>query len=57
MPSADRDECRFFMDALFHAPIGAFITTPDGRILFVNESLARMIGYESAQAFRDAVIV
>ncbi|MFN2268413.1 MAG: PAS domain-containing protein, partial [Desulfonatronovibrio sp.] len=32
---------------LDNAPIGIFTTTPDGRYLYVNNTLAQMHGYDS----------
>jgi two-component system cell cycle sensor histidine kinase/response regulator CckA len=41
-----RDEC---LDLLMNAPVGIFTTTPEGRLLYCNESLASLFGYESSQ--------
>ncbi len=40
---------------LMNAPIGIFTTTPDGRYLSVNITLARMHGYDSPRQLMDSV--
>ena len=35
------------------APIGIFESTPDGRFVWVNQSLARMLGFASAEEVVD----
>ena len=42
-------------DILMNAPIGIFTTTPDGRYLSVNNTLARMHGYDSPRQLMDTV--
>ncbi len=43
-------------DMLFmHAPIGIFITTPNGRYLAANLALARMYGYASPEDLMDSI--
>ncbi|MGE4298650.1 MAG: PAS domain S-box protein [Desulfovibrionaceae bacterium] len=37
------------------APIGVFLSTPDGRYLYANPALARMYGYASPAALREHV--
>jgi PAS domain S-box-containing protein len=34
---------------LMHAPIGIFVSTPDGRYTFANPAQARLLGYESPE--------
>ncbi|MFP4398176.1 MAG: response regulator [Desulfonatronovibrio sp.] len=38
-----------------NAPIGIFTTTPDGRYLSVNNTLARMHGYDSPRQLMDSI--
>jgi len=47
-----QDDCR---DMLMNAPIGAFISTPDGAFEFVNAAMARIFGYESPQEMIDTI--
>ncbi len=39
---------------LMHAPIGVFSSTPDGRLLYVNSTMARLFGYDSPQEMKDS---
>lgn len=40
---------------LVNSPVGIFTSTPDGRFLFINDALARLYGYDGAQAMIGAV--
>lgn len=42
-------------DILMNAPVGIFTTTPDGRYLSVNNTLAQMHGYDSPRELVDSV--
>jgi PAS domain S-box-containing protein len=42
-------------DVLHNAPIGIFTSTPEGRYLFGNTTLAEMLGYETPQELFDSV--
>ncbi len=42
-------------DILMNAPIGIFISTPEGRYLSVNPAYARMMGYASPQEMIESV--
>ncbi|WP_045213431.1 PAS domain-containing sensor histidine kinase [Desulfonatronovibrio magnus] len=42
-------------DILMNAPVGFFTTTPDGRYLSVNNTLAQMHGYDSPRHLMDSV--
>lgn len=42
-----------YRDILINAPIGIFISTPEGRLLDTNPAMARMFGYESPQELID----
>jgi len=42
-------------DILEYAPIGIFISTPEGRFLSANHAMAEMYGYESAEDIVNAV--
>jgi diguanylate cyclase (GGDEF)-like protein/PAS domain S-box-containing protein len=42
-------------DILQHAPIGIFKTSPEGRYLYANQTLAQMYGYGSAQELLDSI--
>jgi PAS domain S-box-containing protein len=42
-------------DILHHAPIGIFKSTPEGRYLYANQTLAQMYGYGSPQELMDSV--
>ncbi len=46
------ETCRSIFE---NAVMGIFQTTPDGRFIFVNRSLARTYGYDSAQEMIDTV--
>jgi PAS domain S-box-containing protein len=38
-----------FHDLIMDAPIGVYASTPDGRFLFANSTMARMYGYDSPE--------
>ncbi len=42
-------------EILMNAPVGVFTTTPDGRYLSVNNTLARMHGYDSPRHLMDSI--
>ncbi|MFO7875158.1 MAG: PAS domain S-box protein, partial [Desulfovermiculus sp.] len=42
-------------DFLQHAPIGIFKTSPEGRYLYANQTLAQMYGYGSPQELMDSI--
>ncbi len=42
-------------DILMNAPIGIFTSTPEGRLLSVNPTMAKMFGYESPQEMLESV--
>ena len=42
-------------EILMNAPVGFFTTTPDGRYLSVNNTLARMHGYDSPGQLMDSI--
>ncbi|MFO7801980.1 MAG: PAS domain-containing protein, partial [Desulfovermiculus sp.] len=42
-------------DILQHAPIGIFKSSPEGRYLYANQTLARMYGYGSPQELMDSI--
>ncbi len=42
-------------DILQYAPIGIFKTSPEGRYLYANQTLARMYGFESPQELMDSI--
>jgi PAS domain S-box-containing protein len=52
MPGREND----FQDILMNAPIGFSTAAPDGRILFANPALARMLGYETPAELIDSDI-
>lgn len=37
------------LDMLYHAPIGIMQSTLDGRLIYANPAVARMLGYDSAE--------
>ncbi len=43
-------------DMFVSAPIGVFISTPEGRILSANQALADILGYDSPQSLVDSVV-
>ncbi|MFN2343711.1 MAG: PAS domain S-box protein [Desulfonatronovibrio sp.] len=43
-------------DILENAPVGVFTSTPDGRYLYVNNTLAQILGYNSPQQLMDSII-
>lgn len=47
------NECFSF---LADAPIGVYLTTPQGRFLYANTALARMLGYASGQELVDSIV-
>lgn len=47
--------CSDCSDILEYAPIGIFISTPEGRFLAANHAMANMYGYESADDIVNAV--
>ncbi len=47
-----RNEC---LDLLMNAPVGIFTSTPEGRLLYANEALARLFDYESPRAMIESV--
>jgi PAS domain S-box-containing protein len=49
-PLSDADK---FQDVFEHAAVGIFRTTPEGRFLRVNPTLARLLGYSGADAIGD----
>ncbi len=42
-------------DILMEAPIGFFISTPEGRLMWANKAMARMTGYGSVEKLTDSV--
>lgn len=46
------EECH---DLLMNAPVGIFTSTPEGRILYANDALVRLYGYDTPQAMIDSV--
>jgi diguanylate cyclase (GGDEF)-like protein/PAS domain S-box-containing protein len=42
-----------YKDLLFHLPVGAYRTTPEGRIIAANPALVRMLGYGNEAKLRD----
>lgn len=44
------------LDLLMNSPVGTFTSTPDGKLLYCNESLARLFGYDSPRAMVRCVI-
>jgi len=46
-------DCR---DMLMNAPIGAFTSTPGGRLIYANPTLARLFGYDSPQEMIESTI-
>lgn len=42
-----------FQDLLSHLPVGVYRTTPDGKIIEANPSLAKMLGYPSHEDLKD----
>ncbi|PKN34955.1 MAG: hypothetical protein CVU61_06245 [Deltaproteobacteria bacterium HGW-Deltaproteobacteria-19] len=51
----DRATGRNDRDFFYSAPIGIFITTPEGLCLDANPALARMLGYETPEELMDSV--
>ncbi len=43
-----------FRELVARAVAGVYVSTPDGRLLYCNDALARIMGYESAEAIRAA---
>lgn len=41
-----------YKDLLFHLPVGAYRTTPEGRIVAANPALVRMLGYKDEAGLR-----
>ncbi len=44
-----------YQDILVSAPVGIFLSTPDGKYLSVNPAYANMLGYESPQVLMDTI--
>ncbi len=44
-----------FREIMMNAPIGIFISTPDGRFTFANPALARMYGYETPEELIESI--
>jgi diguanylate cyclase (GGDEF)-like protein/PAS domain S-box-containing protein len=42
-----------YKDLLLHLPVGAYRTTPEGKILAANPALVRMLGYEDEAELRN----
>jgi PAS domain S-box-containing protein len=49
-----RHEPLDYQDMLMNAPIGVFSTTPEGRFIYANLTLARLFGYDSPQEMKDS---
>ena len=47
------DSARRYRDLLEHLPVGVYRTTPDGKIIEANQSLARMLGYASSSELKN----
>ncbi len=53
-----QEETRSFQDPqdmLMNAPIGVFLSTPEGRIISANQTLADMFGYDSADDLTGSI--
>ncbi|MFW6037461.1 MAG: PAS domain S-box protein [Desulfonatronovibrio sp.] len=46
---------RDFLDILENAPVGIFITTPRGRFVSANQTMAEMLGYDSPEKLIESV--
>ncbi|SDB25388.1 hypothetical protein SAMN05660653_01196 [Desulfonatronum thiosulfatophilum] len=55
----EQDTCSIFgfdcREILDNAPVGIFITTPGGRYVMANQTLADMYGYDSPRALMESV--